>query len=152
MQWRSKNTARVMYTIERRLEQALILFNCIPFQMGTFLKESSWSQFFTLWVAPYSREKHFYHIKTFTRQQTLNAISFHMCYGYSRDSSHGDSSFESPEHVWILVMIIHVRTLSNTHYFVCDQFPPLFLVTKLRKFFGVPKTFALVEGEYMPWL
>ena len=37
-QQRSQNAEKVMHIIERLLNQAIILFNCVPFQMGTSLK------------------------------------------------------------------------------------------------------------------
>ena len=37
-QQRSKNTEKVTHNKGRLLDQAVILFNCVPFQMGTALK------------------------------------------------------------------------------------------------------------------
>ena len=35
--WRSQNVEKVMHIKGRLLDQAMILFNCFPFQMGTSL-------------------------------------------------------------------------------------------------------------------
>ena len=36
--WRSQNSEKVTHIKERLPDQAMILFNCVPFQMGTSLK------------------------------------------------------------------------------------------------------------------
>ena len=41
MHVRSQNTEKVMHTKGRLLDQAVILFNCIPFQNGNSLKEKN---------------------------------------------------------------------------------------------------------------
>ena len=37
-QWRSQNAEKVTHIKRRLLDQAMIFFNCVPFQMGTSLK------------------------------------------------------------------------------------------------------------------
>ena len=37
-QWRSQNAEKVTHIKWRLLDQAVVLFNCVPFQIGTSLK------------------------------------------------------------------------------------------------------------------
>ena len=41
MQQRSQNAEKNTHIIGRLLDQAMILFNCVPFQIGTFLKRKN---------------------------------------------------------------------------------------------------------------
>ena len=60
MQWRSQKAEKVMHIKGRLLDQALVLFNCVPFYNGNFsLRE----RFFPLGAVPYGIENHFYHIR-----------------------------------------------------------------------------------------
>ena len=43
-QWRSQNAEKVTHIKRRLLDQAMILFDCVPFQMGTSLKGKNCSQ------------------------------------------------------------------------------------------------------------
>ena len=38
VQWRSQNAEKVTHIKGRLLDQAVILFNCVPFQNGNYLK------------------------------------------------------------------------------------------------------------------
>ena len=53
-QWRSHNDEKVRHIKGELLDQAVILFNCVPLQSGTSLKGRS--EFFHLRVVPYSME------------------------------------------------------------------------------------------------
>ena len=59
-QWRSQNAEKVTQIKGRLLEQAVILFNCVPFHMVISLKgkkiASRGSEFFPLRVFPYGME------------------------------------------------------------------------------------------------
>ena len=54
-QWHSQNAEKVRHIKGRLLDQAVILFNCVPFQNG--------NKFFPLRAVPYAMENHFYHIR-----------------------------------------------------------------------------------------
>ena len=54
LRWRNQN-AKKSYIKGRLLDQAMILFNWVPFSKLELL--------FPLWAVPYSMENHFYHIK-----------------------------------------------------------------------------------------
>ena len=62
-QGHSQNAEKVTHTKGRPLDQAMILFNCIPFQNGNFSKRKEfapkWSKFFPLRAVPYGKENHF---------------------------------------------------------------------------------------------
>ena len=53
-QWRSKNAEKVTHIKGRLLDQAVIVFHCVPFRGR---------EFFPLRAVPYGKENHFYHIK-----------------------------------------------------------------------------------------
>ena len=65
-QWRSQNAQKVTHIKGRQLDQAITLFNYVPFQMGTFLKREEFaarrSEFFPLRAVPYGMINQFYHI------------------------------------------------------------------------------------------
>ena len=51
-QWRSLNAKKVTQIRGRLLDQAVILFNCVPFQNGNFSEGANsflYEQFFILW-------------------------------------------------------------------------------------------------------
>ena len=52
---------------ERLLDQAMVLFICVPFQNGNFSKRKEFaprgSEFFPLRAVPYGMKNHFYHIR-----------------------------------------------------------------------------------------
>ena len=70
-QCRSQNAEKVTDIKGRLLDQAVILFNCIPFYNGILPERKEfaprgskfWSKFFPLRAVPYGIENHFYHIK-----------------------------------------------------------------------------------------
>ena len=66
-QWRSQNAEKAMHTKGRLLDQAMILFNRVPFQNWNFSQRKEFaprgSEFFLLRVVPYGKENHFYHIR-----------------------------------------------------------------------------------------
>ena len=59
-QWRSQNVKKVKHTKGRLLEQAVILFHCVPFHMGSSLKGKKLlpeeEEFFPLRAVPYGME------------------------------------------------------------------------------------------------
>ena len=59
LQRRSQNAEKVAHIKGRLLDQAVILFNCVPFWNGNF----SGSKFFPLRANSYGRENHIYHIR-----------------------------------------------------------------------------------------
>ena len=59
-QWHSQNAEKVTHIKGRLLEQPVIIFNCIPFQIGTSLKGKN---LLPLKAAPFGMENHFYHIR-----------------------------------------------------------------------------------------
>ena len=67
MQWSSQNAEKVTHIKERLLEQAVIIFNCVPYQNGncSYRKEFAprGSEFFPLKAVPFGMENHFYHIR-----------------------------------------------------------------------------------------
>ena len=60
LQWHSQNAEKVMHIKGRLLDQAMILFNCVHFQMGTSLKGKNllpegansllYEQFLIVWI------------------------------------------------------------------------------------------------------
>ena len=66
IQWRSQNAEKVTHIKGRLLDQAVILFNCIPFQNGNFSLRKEFaprgSEFFPLRAVPKGMINHFYHI------------------------------------------------------------------------------------------
>ena len=58
----NQNTEKVMHIKGRPLDQAVILFNCVPFQIGKEEFAPRGSEFFPLRAVPYGMENHFYHI------------------------------------------------------------------------------------------
>ena len=69
-QWRSQNTAKATHIKGRLLDQAVILFNCVPFWNENFFQRkelaSNGSEFFSEIAVPYGMENHFYHINCLT--------------------------------------------------------------------------------------
>ena len=73
-----------MHIKERLPDQAVIHFNCIPFQNGNFSKRKEFasrgSKFFPLKAVPYGMENHFNHIRlpplnaTITITHMLNCV------------------------------------------------------------------------------
>ena len=59
-QWRSQKAEKSMHIKGRLLDRAMILYNCIPFQMGTSQRERILS--FMSSSLKYGKN-HFYHIK-----------------------------------------------------------------------------------------
>ena len=65
LQWRSQNVEKVMHIKGRLLDQAVVLFNCVPFQKGNFSRRKKFaprgSEFFPLRAVPFDKENHFFH-------------------------------------------------------------------------------------------
>ena len=62
LQWRSQNAENIMDIKGRLLYQAMILYNYVPFQMGTLKGKNllpSGGKFFPLRAVSYSMKKHF---------------------------------------------------------------------------------------------
>ena len=61
-QWRSQNAEKVTHIKGRLLDQAVILFNCVPFQKGNFSQRKEFaprgSEFFPLRAVSYGMENH----------------------------------------------------------------------------------------------
>ena len=59
-QWRRQNAAKVTHVKGRLLDQAVILFNCVPFYNGNVSERKKFaargSEFFTLRAVPYGME------------------------------------------------------------------------------------------------
>ena len=66
-QWRSQNAEKVTDIKGRILDQADILFNCIPFHNRNFSERKEFAprggEFFSLRAVPYGMDNNFYHIK-----------------------------------------------------------------------------------------
>ena len=66
-QRRSQNAEKVTHTKGRLLDQAVILFNCVPFHNENFSERKEFaprgSGFFPSRAVPYGMENHFYHIR-----------------------------------------------------------------------------------------
>ena len=60
--WRSQNTEQVSHIKGRLLGQAVILINCVPFQIENFSNRKEFahrgSKFFPLKAAPFGMENH----------------------------------------------------------------------------------------------
>ena len=67
-QWRSQNAEKDTHIKRRLLDQAVILFNRLPFQIDIFLKEFAprGSEFFTLGANSFLKERFHYKNKYFT--------------------------------------------------------------------------------------
>ena len=66
-QWRRQNAAKVTHVKGRLLDQAVMLFNCVPFRNGNFSERKEFasrgSEFFPLRAISYGMKNHFYHIR-----------------------------------------------------------------------------------------
>ena len=63
-QWRSQKAKNVTHIKGRLLDQAVILFNCVPFPYGNFSERNEFaprgSEFFPLRAVPYGMENHLF--------------------------------------------------------------------------------------------
>ena len=78
-----QNVQKVTHLKGRLLDQAIILFICIPFQNGNFSQRKELapggSEFFPLRAVSYGMENHFYHIRWPLLNVTIFIMHVHNC-------------------------------------------------------------------------
>ena len=77
LQWRNQNAEKVTHIKGRLMDQSVVLFNRVPFQIVNFFYRKEFAprggEFFPLRAVPYGIEHHFYH----TWWPPLNITIFH---------------------------------------------------------------------------